>query len=96
MLKIFSLLSFSFSFAKEKGKKLTKESKKKDRGRTERLAFKGWNEVQSEHFYKNAHTHSHFRDVGCKMMRVRSFLQKYSPTARIFGIYSSKKFKCKQ
>ena len=29
----FSLLSFSFSFEKEKGKKITKESKKKDRGR---------------------------------------------------------------
>jgi hypothetical protein len=34
----FSLLSFSFSFEKEKGKKVTKESKKKDRGRTDRHA----------------------------------------------------------
>jgi len=32
-VKDFSLLSFSFSFAKEKGKKVTKESKKKGRGK---------------------------------------------------------------
>jgi len=42
-LEFFSLLSFSFSFEKEKGKKVTKESKKKDRGRSVRHTFIGTN-----------------------------------------------------
>ena len=43
-----------FLSRKKKARKWPKKAKRKTVGGFERLAFKGWNEVQCKHFYKNA------------------------------------------
>jgi len=100
-VKDFSLLSFSFSFAKEKGKKVTKESKKKDRGRFLAARFQGMKTMLGEHFYKNTHPRSYFRGVGCRTMLVRTFLRYYTRLSEdsvfskgIVSTLSKKKLRC--